>query len=184
MNRLSLPRTHGWWRLAVSPLVAFGLLAVPNPAYAETYDQTPGLSSAIQAPGAQWALALEATLSPADAAMGMCVDSFFDWNVIDAAAGFKRHYDARVVRNCDVGTLRRDRWIDDPTGLTVTGPRKIGSCLVVGTDAQGRWGNRVDCEVILGAPVAPCGSGSAACFIRKNGVLLKTGWNFPQTAFS
>jgi hypothetical protein len=183
MNGFGSPQRHGWWRLAVAPLVAVALVAAPHPAVAETFDQTPGTSLAVQSPGAQWELSIEATLSARDAALGFCIDSYFDWNVVDAA-GSKRHYDARVVRNCDVGTLTRDRWIDDPTGLTLTGPRKIGSCLVIGTDSQGRWGTRIGCEMLLGAGVAPCGSTSVACFIRKRGVLLKTGWNFPQSAYS
>jgi hypothetical protein len=155
-------------------------LVESSAANAETFQQAVGSSTGEQISGANLSLTVTATLSSSDATLRVCVDSFFDWDTFDAN-GSKRHYDARVVRNCDVGALTRSKWIDDFAGLVVTGTHKAGSCLVVGTDSQGRFGTRVNCVLAVGAGVAPCGSGSAACYIRKRGVIIKTGWNFPQS---
>jgi hypothetical protein len=170
------------FRSLVSVVSAALLVVSPNPASAAEFKEKVGSSTARQISGANWQLTLEAGLSNADAARGMCIDSYFDWNVVDARTGVRRHYDVRVVRNCDPGVVVRSKWFDDPTGLVLTGPRKIGSCLVAGTDSKGRWGVRLGCVSLLGASIAPCGSGSAACYIRKNGTTIKTGWLHPQLA--
>jgi hypothetical protein len=159
-----------------------GLWLAPDLAWAEPITQSPGSSSTTQVPGADWGLSISATASSAEVAAGVCVDSYFDWDVVATAGGAVRHYDARVVRNCDMGVLTRSKWADDTTGLTITGVHKAGGCLVVGTDSLGRWGTRINCEVSFGMPVASCGTKSAACYIRKNGVITKTGWTLPQNA--
>jgi hypothetical protein len=162
-----------------------GVMVVCRPgaadAVAGTLEQSPGgsVSRAVYDTTA-WTLKLDANLGAADAAAGVCVDTIFDWEVVDANG--RRHYDARVLRNCDAGPLRRGSWVEMKNGLTATGVRKSRGCLVTGTDASGRWGKRTGCETLVGANVADCGSNSVACFIRKGGVITRTGWSNPLDA--
>lgn len=109
-----------------------------------------------------------------------CIESAFDWQVPSG------HYDARITRRCNssaAGILANSVW----TNGWVNGPpiamQKWGGCKVTNTTAQGLYGSRgfYDGDDTDVESVAACGSGSAACYVLKGGVIRKKCFSNPAS---
>jgi hypothetical protein len=120
---------------------------------------------------------LNVFVSQASDDTSVCVDSMFDWTVS------VQHYDGRIVRRCEssAGSLSNSTWTNAFTGNDPDGVHRAGVCVVTGTGSTGLAGVRSDCHGMDPYHVAPCGFGSAACYVKKAGTIRRVCFDHPAS---
>lgn len=160
-KRLRISRRLG----VVSGLLSLLCLAL-FPGLASAYSQSPGSSFTSQS----------YTTSPSNQGTAnktsfevfdTCVDSVFDWRQTG-----DNHYDARVVRQCDTGSVTYTIW--SYAGLSQVGVNKAGGCRFAAVAANGSGGVINSCEWSVnteGNTHGTCGPSIMynACYVHKGG---------------